>query len=120
MGREVVIAIATAGSGGINDVVAEVFARAPTFTIVKVVNGEVKEVRTIRNPAKGYSVGIGPIVVKALVDMGVKAVVGPEFGVSVETMLKEHGVVAVTAKSGVGVREAVAKALREVEARGKP
>lgn len=64
------VAVPTGARGGLEDLVSEVFGRADTYTIVDVGDGEVKSVEVVRNPAVSYTHGVGPIVVKMLVDLG--------------------------------------------------
>ena len=101
------MAIATEGDKGVEDVVSEVFGRAKTFTIVKVSEGSIEDVKVIENPAVTYKHGAGPIVVKTLVDMDVTLVMAREFGPGASALMEQHNVKRVTVKSGVKVAEAI-------------
>ena len=101
------IAVASNGKKGLEDTVSDVFGRAETFTIIDVEDDQVKEVKVIENPGAKYQYGCGPIAVKTLVDLGVDAVIAPEFGPSVSSILEQHGVKKHRTKSGIKVEEAL-------------
>jgi len=108
------IAIATKGRGGLEDAVSNVFARANTFTIVDVEDNEIKNVKVIENPASSYLHGVGPIVVKMLVDLKVNLVVAPEFGPGASTLLEHHNIGKVSVKASTTVCEAIREVLNRV------
>ncbi len=109
------IAVATTAHGGLEDIVSEVFGRASTFTVVDVEGGEIKDVNVLENPALTYEHGAGPIVVKMLLDRGVKAVIGAELGPGASALLEQHNVTHIIVKPGVRVSEAIRKALGEIK-----
>ena len=111
------IAVATKGREGLGDIVSEVFGRANTFTIVNVENEEIENVKILENPAVSYKHGAGPIVVKMLIDAGVNVVLATELGPGASSLLQQHKITIITAKSGTGVKEAVRKALSDIEKR---
>lgn len=111
--KTVRLAVPTTGSRGMRDVVSEVFARAATFTIIDVVDGEVKEVRVEENAATGLKQGAGPIVAKTLKEGEVDLVVAGELGPGAKTLLEMSGIRMVLVAPGVKVSEAVEKALKD-------
>ena len=102
------IAIAT-NSGGLDDVVSSVFARAPTFTIVDVENGEIKDVRVMQNPAAMAGGGAGIQASQILVNEGVQAVIAGNFGPNASGVLAQAGV-AMISMPGIKVEDAVKSA----------
>ena len=102
------IAIAT-NSGGLDDVVSSVFARAPTFTIVDVENGEIKDVRVMQNPAAMAGGGAGIQASQILVNERVQAVIAGNFGPNSSGVLAQAGV-AMISMPGAKVEDAVKSA----------
>jgi predicted Fe-Mo cluster-binding NifX family protein len=109
------IAVPTTSDRGLRDVVSEIFARAPTFTIVEVIDGEVKNVIVEENPASGLKQGSGPIVAKTLKEKGVNIVVSGELGPGASTLLEMSGIRMIRVDPGVKVSKAVEKALVEIK-----
>ena len=105
------IAISTKGQGGLEDVVSNVFGRAKTFTIMDVEQDAIKNVKVLENPAASYKHGVGPIVVKMLVDSNVNLVIAPEFGPGASVLLEQHNIEKVSMKAGTIVSEAIRKTL---------
>jgi len=108
------IAVATEGNDGLEDFVSDVFGRANTFTIVNVDDEKLKGVKILQNPAVSYKHGAGPIVVKMLIDAGVNLVLATELGPGASTLLEQHNVTTIAAKSGTSVKESIRKALSEI------
>ncbi len=106
------VAVASKGLQKLEDEVSEVFGRAKTFTIVEVEDGEVKDVRAVENPAASYDYGAGPIAVKMLADLGVKAVVGSEFGVGIMALLKDMNLKSFKVPAGIKVKQALEEFLK--------
>jgi predicted Fe-Mo cluster-binding NifX family protein len=109
------IAVATKRREGLEDVVSNVFGRANAFTIIDAKEDEIKVVRILENPAVSYKHGAGPIVVKMLIDAGVNLVLATELGPGASALLEQHKITTITAKSGTSVKEAVKKALSDIE-----
>jgi len=105
--RKMVVAIPSFGEGGLEDKVSNVFGRAPSFTIVEVKEGKVKEVKVLKNPVLSYSHGVGPIVAKMLIDSGINAVIAREIGPTVTSILEQHGILIFKVKREVTVEEAL-------------
>lgn len=112
---EMKIAVPTKGKD-IEGVVSDVFGRAERFTVVQIRNGSIVSAEVVDNPATSYKHGAGPIVVKMLVDRGVTAVAGKEFGVGVSTLLDQNNIKRCNVEAGTPVREAVTTVLRKLEA----
>ena len=108
------IAVPTKGKRGMSDVVSDVFARAATFTIIDVVEGEVKEVIVEENTASALKHGTGPIVAKTLKERGVDVVVAGELGPGARTLLEMSEIRMIRVAPGVKVKEALEKALKEL------
>lgn len=106
------VAVPTKAEGGLEDTVSEVFGRANTYTILDVSNGEVQSVKVVQNPAVSYTHGAGPIVVKMLIDLGVKMVISGELGPGASALLEQHNVKTATVKPGVTVSEAIKEAFK--------
>lgn len=109
------VAFATTAHGGLQDVVSEVFGRSNTFTIIDLEGNAIKDIEVLENPALSYKHGAGPIVVKTLVDRGVKVVVGAEFGLGASSLLEQHNVAHIIVKPGIRVNEAIRKTLSEIK-----
>jgi predicted Fe-Mo cluster-binding NifX family protein len=90
------IAIASGGLGGLEDVVSNVFARCPAFTIVDVEDGVTKRVTAEWNKSAEGEHGAGPLACTHLIKLGVNVVIGPNFGPTVTKILKEAEIEAIT------------------------
>ena len=107
------IGIATVGEKGLEDRVSETFGRAATYTIIEVKDGEITNVKILRNPAVSYEHGAGPIVAKMLIDKGVNLVVAGEIGPGVASILEHHNVEKVIFKAKTMVSEVLKELLKE-------
>jgi len=87
------VAVPTFNSKGLKGKVADVFSRAPFFTIIDVKNHESKCINVIDNAAASLSHGAGPISVKILSDNGVELLLAPEIGVGTSTLLEEMKII---------------------------
>jgi len=103
------IAVPSSRSGGLEDTISIVFARAPVFTIVDTENGEIKDVRIIKNEAMNVPSGASPIVVQMLIKEGVDAVVAPQLGPNAMATLQAAGIKVYTFPPGTPIKEAVEK-----------
>lgn len=113
--KKIKIAVATNGKEKLEDAVSQVFGRAATFTIVDIEGKDIQEVKVIENPAASYEHGVGPLVVKKLIDSKVNVVIAPEFGPGASTLLESHKIVMISVESGIKVRKAVKDALKMLE-----
>ncbi len=102
------IAIAT-NTGGLDDTVSQVFARAPTFTIAEIEGGEIKDVRVIQNPAAAAGGGAGIQAAQILINEGVHAVIAGNFGPNASGLLAQTGISMISAP-GTRVEDAVKSA----------
>lgn len=98
--KHVRIAIATTGNKRLEDQISHEFGHSNTFTIVEIDDGNIKDVKTIDNPAVSLSHGRGPVVVKHLADMGTNIVVSGEIGPGASTMLEELKITTMIADPG--------------------
>jgi predicted Fe-Mo cluster-binding NifX family protein len=112
------IAVAT-NNGGLEDVVSSVFARAPTFTIVDIDNGEIKDVRVMQNPAAMAGGGAGIQASQVLVNEGVQAVIAGNFGPNASGVLAQAGV-AMISMPGARVEDAVKSAEKNPQSASIP
>jgi predicted Fe-Mo cluster-binding NifX family protein len=55
----VIIAVPSSGSGGLNEIVSARFGRCASFTFITVENNEIKEVKSMPNPASDVMGGAG-------------------------------------------------------------
>ncbi|MGQ9680496.1 MAG: NifB/NifX family molybdenum-iron cluster-binding protein [Candidatus Bathyarchaeia archaeon] len=109
------LAVPSMGIKGMRDIVSSVFAKAPVFTIVDIVEGEVKEVRKEKNLVSHLKQGSGPIVAKNLRDLGVDAVVAGEMGPGARTLMELNRIKVVIVEPGIKVSDAVATAIKELK-----
>jgi len=90
----------------LDDYVSNVFARCPTFTIVDVVEGEIKSVKAVPNPVVAQPRGAGVAAVQFLVSVGAKIAIAGRFGPWAAQASQQMGLKLVAAY-GLRVREAV-------------
>jgi len=109
------IAVATNEKKELEDVVSQVFGRASTFTIADVEDKEIQKVKVIENPAASYNHGVGPLVVKKLVDLKTNVVIATEFGPGASTLLEQHNVTMIPTEAGTKVKDAIETALKKLE-----
>ncbi len=102
------IAVAT-NTGGLEDVVSQVFARAPTFTIVDIEDGKVRDVRVMQNPAAAAGGGAGIQAAQVLINEGVQAIVAGNFGPNASGLLAQAGI-SMISSPGTRVEDAVKSA----------
>jgi predicted Fe-Mo cluster-binding NifX family protein len=108
------IAIVT-NKGGLDDLVADRFGRAQTYTIVELDDDsyEIKNVYVVENPGSRAASGAGVKAVQKLVDEHVDIVVGPQPGPNAYMALEQSGI-KVYVYTGVKAREALEKVLEEL------
>lgn len=106
------IAVPTKGTRGMSDVVSEVFAKAPTFTFVDVVDGKINDVRVEENASLHLTQGVGPVVMKTLKDKGIEVILACEVGPGAKTLMDMNNIGLVQVEPGTRVSEAVERALR--------
>jgi len=106
------VAVPTLGTKGMRDNVCDIFAKAPAFTFINIVDGEVKEVRVEENKASALKHGTGPIVMKNLKDKGVDMVIVSEVGPGAKTLLELSEIRIFMVESGMKVSGAVDKLIK--------
>lgn len=104
------IAVATDGNRGLEDTVSRFFGRANTFTIIDLEDGATQIVKVLPNPLTPHRHGIGRMVVRSLVDVGVNLVIAGEIGLGASQHLAQHMIDKIIVKPGTKVAEAVKKA----------
>ncbi|MBC7094318.1 NifB/NifX family molybdenum-iron cluster-binding protein [Thermococcus sp.] len=105
------IAVATV-KGGLDDFFNQHFGRTPTFTIVDVENGEIKNVRIISNPSASSPRGAGVQAAQFCINEGVEVVIAGQFGPNSAGVLQAAGIRMISAPATMTVREAVETFLR--------
>jgi len=105
MGK-VKVAIATIGSTGLGDEVADVFAKAKTFTLATIEGNKI-HVEVIKNPAATLPHGRGRMVVQMLRDRGVDTVVASEFGLGALALLEQGKINRVVVRAGTRVSDVI-------------
>jgi predicted Fe-Mo cluster-binding NifX family protein len=104
-----VLAIPTNGETGLEDFVSDVFGKSSTFTVMKIEDKQIKDVKILENPAKSYEHGAGPIAVKMLVDHGVNMIIAGKLGIGASSLLEQHNIKKVSTNTGIRVKEAILK-----------
>ena len=108
------IAVACKGARGLDDNIHETFAHAPYFLIVDVEDWEIIKTQIMENRFLKYKYGVGPVVSVKLVEMGVKIVIGAEFGPGVESILQRESITLLKVKEGTRVKDAINEALKRL------
>ncbi|MGC8934173.1 MAG: NifB/NifX family molybdenum-iron cluster-binding protein [Thermoproteota archaeon] len=103
------VAIATEGSGGLEDVVSSRFGRCPTFTVVTISSNSIKDVKVLQNQAAFEPQGVGIASVQMLANEGVKIIIAGNFGPNASQVAMQLGIQTVVVPSGIKVREALDK-----------
>jgi predicted Fe-Mo cluster-binding NifX family protein len=107
------LAIATKGSKGLGDEVADSFARARTFTLASI-DGRRVHLEVLDNPAASLPYGRGRRVVQLLKDKGVNVVVASEFGPGASALLDKFRIKRVVLKAGTKVADVIREDLYRV------
>lgn len=86
----VIVAVPSDGEGGLNDNMSQRFGRCPSFTIVTVEGGEIKEVKGVPNNAANTMGGAGIQAAQTVGNHGAQEVIvgflGPNAGESLKAM----------------------------------
>ncbi len=94
--------------GGLDDNVAGMFARAPTFTLIDVDEaGNATNVQVIQNRATQVPRGAGIQVVQLCIDSGVNVVIAPNVGPNAAEALAQAGIKVIIASPALTVRQAI-------------
>ncbi len=89
------------------DKVSSFFGAAKTFTIVELKDKQIKDVKTVANPAALCTHGRGRTVVQMFVSMKVDTVVASEFGPGASMILEQNRIGKIVAKGGKKVIDVV-------------
>ncbi len=114
------IAVPSSANGGLEDTIAPVFARAPVFTIIEVENGEIKNVKTIQNPAVSVPSGAGPMAVQMLINEGVDTIITPQLGPNALGAIQAAGINVYTFPPGIPIREAIESVIKGAPQTAQP
>ncbi|NJF24612.1 NifB/NifX family molybdenum-iron cluster-binding protein [Thermococcus sp. Bubb.Bath] len=105
--------LAPTNRGGLDDVIAGAFARAPTFTIVEVdPNGKITDVQVVQNSAGQAARGAGIQAAQFIINTGVDTVVALQFGPNSLGGLQAAGIRTFTVPGSMTVKEAINALLR--------
>lgn len=105
MGK-VKVAIATKGSKGLGDEVADTFALARTFTLAAIYGKKV-HLEVLNNPAVSLSHGRGRTVVHMLKNKSVNVVVANEFGPGASALLSQSKIDKVIVRAGTKISDVI-------------
>jgi predicted Fe-Mo cluster-binding NifX family protein len=108
------IAVASEGSGGLEDVVASTYGKCVSFTIIDVEDGLVGDVKIQPNVYASRSVGVGPLVSEMLHNLNVGLAIAGEFGPGALQVLQEVGIKTVMKPPKTAVRDAIREYLQNV------
>jgi predicted Fe-Mo cluster-binding NifX family protein len=101
------IAVACEESGGMEDVVASIYGRCVSFTIIDVEDGSVDDVKIQPNIHASRSEGVGPLVSEMLQKLNVDLAIAAEFGPRALLVLREVGIKTIVKPRGTTVRDAI-------------
>lgn len=101
------IAVPTEGDRGMRDAVSNIFAKAPYFTFIEVIDGRKEQVTVEENKASSLSQGTGPIVMKGFKDRGVDIVLAGEVGPGARTLMDISAIRLFIVEPGTRVSEAI-------------
>jgi predicted Fe-Mo cluster-binding NifX family protein len=114
MMKTIRLALPTNGNNGMTALISDVFARAPNFTFIDVVDGEINQVRVEENKAFQLKQGAGPIVAKNLREKNVDVVVSSDLGPGAKTLLELNGIRMIKVTPGVRIKDAVNEAIKQL------
>jgi predicted Fe-Mo cluster-binding NifX family protein len=100
------IVVPSDGDSGMSDSVSNIFAKAPYFTFVEVIDGRKDRVTVEENESSGLSQGTGPIVMKGFKDRGVDVVLASEVGPGARTLMDMSGIRLFKVEPGTKVSKA--------------
>jgi predicted Fe-Mo cluster-binding NifX family protein len=89
------------------DKVSSIFAKAPYFIFLEVVDNQQGGITIQKNEASRLSQGTGPIVMKNLKDRGVKVVIACEIGPGAKTLMEISGIRLWKIEAGTKVSKAI-------------
>ena len=86
------LAVPTNDQKGLKDRVAQTFSRAPTFTLITVEEGAIKETEVIQNKAESMEQGAGPLATRTLKEHGVDVLLCGDIGPGASNILETIGI----------------------------
>ena len=101
------VAIPTETEKGLRDRVADIFSRAPTFTVITVVDGAIEDVQVIKNKAADLSQGAGPLAARTLKENGVNVILSGDIGPGARSILETIEIEIGEAEPGQKVNDAI-------------
>lgn len=101
------IAVPTKGIKLLNDRVADTFSRAPTFTIITIQNGKIRDTTVIHNTAKELTQGAGPMVASIMKENDVDVVLSGDIGPGASRILKTIDIEISEIEQGQKVRHVI-------------
>lgn len=108
------ILVTTQGEGGLDDTVSQVFARAPTFTLIEVENKEIKKTEVFRNEAASAFGGAGIQAAQFAAEKGANVIITGSIGPNAANILSTVKIKIVTGFGGVKVRDVVQRYLEGI------
>ena len=112
-GDRMKIAVPTRTEKGLRDTVAETFSRAPTFTIVTIKEGEIEDVKIIKNNAADISQGAGPLAARTLKENQVNMILSEDIGPGATYILETIEIDVKRVEPGQKVKEVITKWIKE-------
>lgn len=106
------IAVASQGTGGLEDTVSPIFGRCRVFTIVEVTEDGIGRVEVKKSPWADVSHGAGPLTSQMIDKLSVKLVIAGNFGPTVSTLLGEAGIEKAVEPTGTKIGDAIRRHLR--------
>lgn len=101
------VAIPTEKDKGLRDKVADIFSRAPTFTIISVVDGEIEDFQVIKNKAADMRQGAGPLAARTLKENGVNIILSGDIGPGARNILETIDIEIGEAEPGQIVKDVI-------------
>jgi predicted Fe-Mo cluster-binding NifX family protein len=101
------VAIPTIGNRKLTNRVADTFSRAPTFTIITLEEGEIKNVKVIENPGSTLEKGAGPFAARTLKDHQIDVLISGEIGPGAKNILEVFNIEIHEAQIGKKVKETI-------------
>ena len=102
------VALPTVGKTGLRARLDDTFSRAKNFTVLTVIDGEVKDVEVLPNNASNIDQGVGPLVAKMLKDNKVDLVISKRIGPGATSVLEALGLEVFEVDTGGKVKDVVA------------
>ena len=92
---------------GENSIISSIAARAPYIVVADVLNGEIRDLRVVRNEASLHPGGAGLALAQILSSIGVNAFLAPNAGPNLLQALAAEGITVIPVPPGIRFRDAV-------------